>query len=55
MTKIARYASTLATLSQDDIAQITLMIKHGYGAYGIRLESHFTLKQINSVFALVRG
>jgi hypothetical protein len=52
MTKTAR---TLATLSQDDIDQITLMIKQGYGAYGIRLESHFTLKQINAVFALVRG
>ena len=55
MTKINRYKITLATLSDADIASITLFIKSGYGAQGIRLESHYTLKQINAVFALVNG
>lgn len=51
---LARYAATLATLSQDDIATISRMIKAGYGAYGIRNETPYTLKQINAVFALVQ-
>jgi hypothetical protein len=43
---------TLATLDVADIKKIDLMIAAGYGAQGIRLETPYTLKQINAVFKL---
>lgn len=55
MSKISRYKTTIATLSDADIASIKAFIKSGYGAQGIKLESYYTLKQINAVFALVNG
>lgn len=54
-SKINRYKATLATLSNDDIEQIKWFIRQGYGGQSIKLESHYTLKQINAVFALVQG
>ena len=50
-----RYKATLATLSNDDVEQIKSFIRQGYGAQGIKLESRYTLKQINAVFALDRA
>ena len=55
MTKrpLARYAKTLNTLSSVDVARISSMIRQGYGSYGIKNETPFSLKQINAVFVLV--
>ena len=50
---LARYAKTLNTLSSVDKARISSMIRQGYGSHGIKLETPFTLKQINAVFVLV--
>jgi fatty acid-binding protein DegV len=41
----------LATLTETQIADITAMIKQGYGAQGIVNEYNATLKQVNAVFA----
>ena len=54
-SKLNRYKATLATLSADDVEQIRRLIRQGYGGQGIKLESRYTLKQINAVFALVQG
>tara|TARA_R110000868_G_scaffold388_4_gene3152 strand:+ start:2436 stop:2618 length:183 start_codon:yes stop_codon:yes gene_type:complete len=54
-SKLNRYKATLATLSADDVEQIKRLIRQGYGGQGIKLESRYTLKQINAVFALVQG
>ena len=55
MNKLISYKSTLASMSEDDILNIMFFIKNGYGARGIKLETRYTLKQINAVFALTRG
>jgi len=47
--------ATLATLSFDNIEEIKWMIALGYGAHGIHCETRYSIKQINAVFALVKG
>lgn len=53
--RLARYQTTLATLSAEDIALLRVYIKGGYGACSIKFETHYTLKQINAAFALING
>jgi hypothetical protein len=40
-------------LTAADIRRITTMIRQGYGAQGIHLETPYTIKQINSVFDMI--
>lgn len=37
------------------VEQVQAMIRLGYGAHGITLETTATLKQVNAVFALATG
>lgn len=45
----------LETLTQEQRADITKMIRQGYGAHGITLEYPATMKQVNAVFASMEG
>lgn len=45
----------IETIPASTFANVVRMIKEGYGAHGISLESTATLKQINAVFQMVQG
>ncbi|HKD76081.1 MAG TPA: hypothetical protein VKB76_11330 [Ktedonobacterales bacterium] len=52
MTK-AEMNRRLATMSPELLAKVERMVRDGYGAHGITLESDATLKQANAVFEMV--
>lgn len=43
----------IATMTDRQFANVLALVKQGYGAHSISLESTATLKQINAVFQLV--
>ena len=49
MTKI-ELARRLASMTPELLLQVEQMIRQGYGAHGITLESPAKLKQVNAVF-----
>lgn len=40
----------LATMSEDLVVQVRRMVRQGYGAHSITLETPANLKQVNAVF-----
>ena len=45
----------LSTLTAEAIAQITSLIRDGNGARSISIDTPYSIKQINAVFALVHS
>ena len=54
MTK-AEMNRRLKGMDSKIIEQVRDMIRLGYGAFGITLETPTTIKEVNAVFALARG